>query len=80
MSGEGGEAGVTIEHRQEWSVHLVGELGVFGTEHTLPALEGKHHARATLDRWRRTRPDVTSTLVSREVEIRRQAWTPVENV
>jgi hypothetical protein len=67
-----------IEHRTEWSVHLVGELGLFGTDHTFPALEGKHHARATADRWRSTRPDVEVTLVSREVEIRRGSWLPAE--
>lgn len=69
---------VKVETRTEWSVHLVGELGIFGTEHTLPALESEHHARARLVWWRERRPDVESELVARPVEIRRGTWTPVE--
>lgn len=71
-------SGAGVELRTEWSIHLLGQLGVFGTEHTFPALEGEHHARAQADRWRRTRPDVQVTLVSREVEIRRGSWLPAD--
>jgi hypothetical protein len=68
----------TVEWRTEWSVHLVGSLGVFGKEHTFSSLESEHHARSRLIWWRERRPDVQSELLCREVEVRRGPWRPVE--
>jgi hypothetical protein len=67
----------TTEDTEQWSVHLKGNLGVLGTEHTFPALEGEHFARARVETWRRTRPDVQTTLLRRQVITWYGAWTPV---
>ena len=66
----------TVIRRVEWSVHLVGELGVLGTDHTFSALESQAMAEARLAWWRQHRPDVRSELVARQVEIVRGPWAP----
>lgn len=70
---------VEVTAKTEWTVRIAGaNLGVFGTEHTFPALEGEASARARVAYWSDTRPDITIELLSREVEIRRGPWRPTE--
>lgn len=72
-----GDDETTVTTKVEWTFRIAGDnLGIFGSgEHTFPALEGEHHARSQANRWG-DRPDVTVTVMSREVEIRRGPWTP----
>lgn len=75
--GQHGADEQSFEVWTEWSVRLQGQLGVLGTDHTFPALEGEHFARARAQIWERTRPDVQTTLVRRRVEVRNGPWEPV---
>ncbi len=70
---------VEVTAKTEWTVRIAGaDLGVFGTEHTFPALESESMARARVTHWSEHRKDVTVELLSREVEIRRGPWRPTE--
>lgn len=70
-------AEVTV--KTEWTVRIAGpDLGVFGTEHTFPTAESRSAAVHRLTFYREHRPDVASELLTREAEIRRGPWKPVD--
>lgn len=59
----------------EWAVHLVGDLGRMGRE-VLLAASARSFAERRLAHWRRRRPDVTATLMHRQVVTARGEWRP----